>query len=370
MAEASYARANELHIDEEFKQAAPLYDEAIRTAPTVAKYYLHRAANRLKLRDYIEVIPDVEKALSLSPQLPMAWLRKGQAYFALSEYESALNAFEQAQQMGSDKVDLWIRKCHAEIRRESAARPVVFTEAKSTAAIGTETKKPEVPAPQKPEAVAMETESAEKPPETLASKVKMNWTQNVNAIQITLFAKHLTSDKVTTSINQGELRVSLSLPDESVFEQSWHLYAPVVEEQLKVKVNAFKVELAVDKATPGDWRGLEADAKPEGLVLRENTASSSRVPPPYASKKDWSEVEEAVKQEEQAEKPEGNDALQKLFQQIYADGDPEVRRAMMKSYQTSGGTVLSTNWKDVQQRDYEKEGITPPKGQEVRKWGE
>lgn len=40
---------------------------------------------------------------------------------------------------------------------------------------------------------------------------------------------------------------------------------------------------------------------------------------------------------------------------------------MIKSYQTSGGTVLSTNWDEVQSKDYEKE-VQAPEGQEVRKW--
>jgi hypothetical protein len=41
---------------------------------------------------------------------------------------------------------------------------------------------------------------------------------------------------------------------------------------------------------------------------------------------------------------------------------------MVKSFQTSGGTVLSTNWEEVAQRDYEKER-TAPDGMEWRKWG-
>ena len=62
------------------------------------------------------------------------------------------------------------------------------------------------------------------------------------------------------------------------------------------------------------------------------------------------------------------DALNKLLKDIFAKGSDETKRAMAKSFQTSGGTVLSTNWNEVKEKDYEKE-ITAPKGQEVKRWG-
>lgn len=89
---------------------------------------------------------------------------------------------------------------------------------------------------------------------------------------------------------------------------------------------------------------------------------------PYASNKDWDSIEkELVSKELEDEKPVGDDAMNQLFQQIYKNADEDTRRAMIKSYQTSGGTVLSTNWSEVAAKDYETER-TAPKGMEWKTW--
>ncbi len=82
-------------------------------------------------------------------------------------------------------------------------------------------------------------------------------------------------------------------------------------------------------------------------------------------KKDWTKVDSEMSKELTKEKPEGDSALNDLFKQIYDRADEATRRAMIKSYQTSGGTVLSTNWGEVADKDYEgKDRPEAPAGQE------
>lgn len=88
-----------------------------------------------------------------------------------------------------------------------------------------------------------------------------------------------------------------------------------------------------------------------------------------------------------------SDALNNLFQKIYSDSDPDIQRAMNKSFTESGkwhpaktvwlflfdqqmlnihlfplaigGTVLSTNWNEVGSGKVE---MKPPDGTEYREW--
>ncbi len=53
-----------------------------------------------------------------------------------------------------------------------------------------------------------------------------------------------------------------------------------------------------------------------------------------------------------------------FFKSLYGDADEASRRAMMKSYQESNGTVLSTNWGEVGDKF---QAPQPPAGMEVKK---
>lgn len=104
------------------------------------------------------------------------------------------------------------------------------------------------------------------------------------------------------------------------------------------------------------------------LILDKTKATDNTVHKYPSSRhvgKDWDKVAAQIAKDEKDEKLEGEAALNQLFQQIYGDGNDEVRKAMNKSFVESGGTVLSTNWEEVRQKHVD---CKPPDGMEWKNW--
>lgn len=67
--------------------------------------------------------------------------------------------------------------------------------------------------------------------------------------------------------------------------------------------------------------------------------------------KDWSKIEKELLAEEEKE-TNNQESVDEFFKKIYSNATDEQKRAMMKSFQTSNGTVLSTNWDEVKDANY------------------
>ena len=91
----------------------------------------------------------------------------------------------------------------------------------------------------------------------------------------------------------------------------------------------------------------------DSLLLMLGQASGDAVhkyPSSSHCRHNWDAIEAQMKAEEKDEKLDGDAALNKLFQQIYADGNEETRRAMNKSFVSTLAqclqrlTLLSPVW--------------------------
>ncbi|KAG5639226.1 hypothetical protein H0H81_005300 [Sphagnurus paluster] len=183
-----------------------------------------------------------------------------------------------------------------------------------------------------------------------------------------------TDDFVTLSIFDRNVQVA----DVSIeFAPRRHGDKSLVLEPLKGQINPeastftvgkVKVEVRLAKTNAVRWGGLVGDS-PDPLANSAVASSSSTTR--VNRKKNWEGITTEILSKEQEVTTEqdpnvgGDSTLNSFFQKIFKDADDDTKRAMMKSYQESGGTTLSTNWDEVKKAPVE---VKPPQGSEWKKW--
>ena len=201
------------------------------------------------------------------------------------------------------------------------------------------------------------------------------WYQTNSEVVVSILIKKVTHDDLTYQFKETHLFMEVKLPDDQSFILNIELFDKILFYESKVTILTSKIEIRLKKANPVSWGKLEKPATPPGSsrkiqTFTPNESSTLTQDPqkfPSSSKTftDWDKLAAEVTKEEAEEKPEGDAALNKFFQQIYGKGSEEQQRAMMKSFQESGGTVLSTNWDEVGK---EKVEVKPPDGMEYKKY--
>lgn len=116
--------------------------------------------------------------------------------------------------------------------------------------------------------------------------------------------------------------------------KAWAFGGLVLPETAKIDQGKIKIEITLKKRENVQWKQpLEEEEKTKPLYQK------------------WREV----KIDEEEEKQEGFEAF---VQKMYKDAPEETKRALMKSFIESKGTVLSGDWNDVGSRYVEP---IPPK---------
>lgn len=200
-------------------------------------------------------------------------------------------------------------------------------------------------------------------------KIRYNWYQTETHVIVTIFTKNAQNVKVVNE--KHTLSVSALLPSGSDYSLEVDLAHPTIPDQGSHKVFASKIEVQLKKQDGIRWNTLEGNPVVQNAPqpIPQEILQAGNQPPKYPTSckkpRDWDKVGKEIEKQEAEEKLEGEDALNTLFQQIYGKSSDEVRRAMNKSFQESGGTVLSTNWSEVGKRKVERK---PPDGMEWKPW--
>ncbi|XP_076018403.1 protein SGT1 homolog isoform X1 [Genypterus blacodes] len=313
-------------IDEDPQKALEALNDALQGDSNNAEWFCQRAYAHILLQNYSCAADDAKKAQQLKPSLPLAFMRTGIAEYHLNHYEPAHAAFTQGHQLDvSDKsFEVWIKR--------------------SEEMMGEQTQNG---------SISMQTPTA--PP------VKHDWYQTESQVIITIMAKNVPKDSVCVNFSEKELYATIRLASGEEYCLKLHLLHPVVPKQSNFKILTTKVEIKLKKTDAIRWEKLEGEGQDSNI----KHFTPNQYPTSSHHTRNWDKMVVAISEEEKSEKLEGDSALNQLFQQIYTDGNDEVRRAMNKSFMESGGTVLSTNWTDVGKRKVE---MSPPDDVEFKKF--
>jgi suppressor of G2 allele of SKP1 len=210
--------------------------------------------------------------------------------------------------------------------------------------------------------------------------------QTDTSVIVSVYVKGCKAEDVKCAITESALNLDVSEPSPVTSLHVSPLFSGVDSSSSSFKVLGTKVEIKLQKADVGiHWKKLNGE---EGELLHDSkqhsmliailsdiegsvaSAAASVIPAATASSSSKNGAAPRHHSKWDSFKPEddGKDedgGIDDFFKKLYADADDDTRRAMMKSYQESGGTALSTNWSEVGKK---KVDTTPPDGMEARKW--
>jgi suppressor of G2 allele of SKP1 len=205
-----------------------------------------------------------------------------------------------------------------------------------------------------------------------SGRLLYSWHQNDNKVILFIREKLPNKDALKCKCEAKKADISFTRSDNSTYEMVLDLYEEIIPETVTTHVHFEEIEIQMEKKVKRMlWPHLEAKGSTAGPAPVSLDAGGQPCYPTSSKvKKDWSKIDREIESEMKKNKEyEEGDPANALFKEIFKNADENTRKAMIKSFQTSGGTVLSTNWDEVASKDYEgKDRPDAPKGQEWKKW--
>ncbi|KAL8691948.1 MAG: hypothetical protein Q9218_002930 [Villophora microphyllina] len=398
----------------DFSTAVSHYTDAINVNSQAVDYYIKRstAYTRTSPPDYDAALSDAEIALNLASNrgkrelIIQAQLRRAIALFSLERYGDAEACFDWVKEMNKDEksLQIWGMKLDNKLKtlsEDDEKAKVTVKRLPSVQVPPQKQKNTDTPKESTEPANAFLEKSEEfnklsklDGVQTPVNKIRHEWYQTQDTVVVSLFAKGIPKDKATIDIQPRSLAISFPLATGSDYDFSLDpLHGKIDPTTSEAKVMGTKVDFILKKTTTGEmWPTLEStepinDSKDEKgddskevkrAVLADLTTQSGPLYPTSSKSgpKNWDKLaDDLTKKKKQKDGEEGGDdglddfeggdPVNGLFQQLYSRADPDTKRAMMKSYQESNGTALSTNWGEVGKGKVETQ---PPDGMEAKPW--
>ncbi|KAI8467821.1 MAG: SGS domain-containing protein [Monoraphidium minutum] len=402
-ADAHEALARAYIKGESYLEAAEAALKAITLDGGQAKAYLRRGIALFHLEEFESALEAFQKGKELRPTLAAfdTWTRKCRA-----EIDGEVEVVEPPPERPPGGPKITFVNSRGSPRGSPSPSPPDSPVAAH---------KPARPAPKvAPDGIALPVGVAGLVP--APNSIRHQWYQLGNKVVVDVYAKGLDPARFTAAFGERTLRLAVArtaaagVGDAAAggegpeWELDVQLFGAVDVGACKYEVLRTKVEVTLPKVEPGRaWPTLEKSDKPalplaapapapapaampaapgaEGAAGASGSAggaggsgggAAGGPPRAYPSShvknpKDWSALEREVKEMESKGELDDGDPLNSFFSKIFSQGDEDTRRAMMKSFVESNGTVLSTNWTEVGKKKVE---CTPPEGMDVKKWGE
>lgn len=317
------------YINECYAAAIINFEKALKETPNNSSALLYKAFSFMAQEDYKNALLDLEQVEKNGDFEYEVFYNKGKCSFYLCDYGIAHENFLKAiaistSQEQRENVDIWMSKLKTELPKEVLQR----LQQQASSSTNTEL------------------------------SFRMTWEQDPKFINLNL--------EGSKAFDNSNIQIVLEKRNVTVNYNGAPAYNIDLCNSIKKETSSFEIisnrfiKFKLKKEVDDfNWINVDKSKGAEGDNFRQSYPTSSK------KKKDWDSIEREIESELRANPEDGPNFL---FKEIYARGDEETRRAMIKSFQTSGGTVLSTNWKEVKDKDYEgKDRPEPPKGQEWKK---
>lgn len=197
--------------------------------------------------------------------------------------------------------------------------------------------------------------------------IRYDYFQSLKSCNVSLFIKNAPKDEVAVEFGPNSVHLEFPNPDGTTFQYDLGPLKGSIDPSLSsFRVFRTKIEFELHKDPQGLWPVLINDEGSSALVTEPtaipSSTSSTSSSAAGSKSKNWEKLAEEALGDDEDEKNSDPNAF---FQELFANADPDAKRAMMKSFLESNGTALSTNWEDVKKGPV---ATVPPEGVVAKKW--